>query len=654
MIHNARRRAACLALLAALAGVSACTDAENPTALAATPETAHTAANASAIVHEPRNLAAFDVALSASGSMQPGKPIEVHVRVKANLPVDDAEVVISTPDMDRPALSTWDPRFSPEVGKKVQVRARKRAGWGRGQSNQETVRLTVPHPGYYRVTATVFSRSELPAFLDDSTRVVPNVHREIWLRVDKRGGRYTAQFDTLVFPAGAERRAGPLHCTVDLDEERRGKKRDAGCDGALITEFDSDTMITRAPLAAATFNITQPGDEIICPMSATSLCGEDPCLMYPESCLPTEPYVPPVPVDPCYARTHLCIQFVYVDAKTGSYRNAPEGTLVEGSYQDRDCFVTCWWEEERSTFFRADAQGRVIIPCPSSSTEKRLRTAYEFLDEYTAVSRSEWDGPTVHGTCPTGWRTVDMVPNQEAYVYGNVRKSAQRAAGLFARNTSERTRVDFDSGDLRLGNSWYNLALNVISIDIEDIWFDEGAATQAHEYGHAYHNKALGGIAHIYVTGDPRHNFTDDSNGAKALLEGFATFFETLVMPGKDYSTHYYVRWPQLWSSLPTGPRAESRAAAFLWDVIDDASEKGSPNESPSSTNYWGTVSGGPYEDFDAIQVSHYGLGTVIRSCGGFIPATSIEGLHTCLQTYVGTASQPAMVRLYERTVYNR
>lgn len=648
MIQHARTRFASLAIIGMVAGAAGCTDIESPTDVAPLPTPNEQAATAgeAGIIEEPRILPAFDVDVRASGSMQPGKPIQVHLRVRANLPVADAEIVVATPDMERPAASTWNPRFSPGVGKKVRDRFQRRASWAKGQGLQETVQVTVPAPGYYRVTVSAFAHSELPLFVDDTLRVVPDIHREIWLRVDRRGGRYTAQFDTLVFPREAERRAGPLHCVVNLHEERGGKKRDPGCDGALITAYDpAGTMQATAALS--------PGDYEICPMDAIS-CGGDPCEIDPLSC--GSPPPPTAPTDPCYAGTHLCIQFTYLDRATGTYRPAPEGTLVEGSYQDEDCAIACWWTEERSVFVRANSLGRVMLACPSRSTEKRLRTAYEFLDDYTAVSRSEWDGPTVRGACPTGVKNVEMVANQEANVYGTIRKSAQRAQQLFGWS-SPRVRVDFDSHSLRL-SSWYDAPLHIISINVDDIWGSEGAATQAHEYGHSYHHKALGGIGHIYISGGPRHSFDSDSNGAKALLEGFAAFFETLVMPGQSF-IHRHVRWPEGWSpALPVGPRAEARVAAFLWDAIDDDAEKGSSFEhlSPGDPNYWGTVTEYiPAEPYDGVRLSHVYLGNVIRDCRTGLLNTrpeSIDGIYDCLMAGSDPTGQYALNRMYSRTVW--
>jgi hypothetical protein len=654
MIYAIPRRRLLAAAAATLVAVTACTDAETPTSVAAGPAKSMQANNQAGIIHEPI-FPAFNVELSATGSMQPGRPIDVHVRVRANLPVADAELVVTTPDLWRKAVPTFDSRFSRAPQGGVKPRASRRAGWQKGQAMNETVRLTIPAPGYYRVTASVFARSELPGSVDGA-EVVGDIHREIWLRVDKRGGRYTASFDTLAFPAEAERRAGPLHCTVDLDEERRGKKRDPACDGALVTLYDPEEN-PDGPVAMAI------GDEI-CIMSVATGCEggggcdvgmdhclPDPCLVDPYSCSPT-PYVPPAPVDPCYAGTHLCIEFFYRDTRFTPAREvpAPEGTLVEGSYQDRDCFITCWWEEERSTFVRANSLGRVMLQCPSSSTEKRLRTAYEFLDDFTAVSRSEWYGPMVRGTCPRGWQRVEMVANQEAFVFGNMRKSAQHAVLAFGRS-SPRVRVDFDGGTLTewglQGTSWYDAPRNTISINQDAIW---RPGTHAHEYGHSFHNMALGGIGHIYISGWPEHDFEGEWNGAKALLEGFAEFFETLVLPGTS-SIHKGVRWPEHWENpLPTGPDSEARVAAYLWDVIDYADE-GSSYES-----LWGTVPGvhAP-ETFDLVQIAPRTLGEVIDTCGspswGLLDSRpeSIEGIHRCLvaRTGQGTNLERLFWRIY-------
>lgn len=650
MTQQHLRRLGGATLATAVAALSACTDAAPPTAVAAAPTAAAVQQeHPGGIVHEMAVLPAFDLELRASGSMQPGRPIEVHLRVRANLPVADAEVKIGTPDAELPLTGSLDPRFSAAVGLKVESRHERRGGWQKGQVSTENLRFTVPAPGYYRVIASVFSRSELPRFLDDTLRVVPDVHTEIWVRVDRRGGRYTARFDTLAFPAEAERRAGPLHCIVDLDEERRGKRRDPGCDGAVITAFDSHGIATSAPAGASAQ--LAPGDFEICPMDAVS-CGGGGW----GGGEPYPPSPPPSPMDPC-SGTHLCIQFRYQNqGETGWPRApAPEGMLVEASYQDRDCALVCWWTEQRSVFYRADVQGRVIIPCPANSTSKRLRTAYEFLDEFVAVSRSEWDGPTVQGPCPIGWRNVDMVPNQEAFVYGNMRTSAKRAKQLFWWS-SERTRVDFDNSILKARASWYDAPRNVINILGVDIWGDEGAATQAHEYGHSYHHKALGGIGHIYVSSvNPMHSFDANSNGAKALLEGFATFFETLVMPGKGWS-HRYVRHPEGYHpTLPTGSRSEARVSAFFWDYIDDAAEKGwSGEELHWDYNFAYIMSTLPAEPFDNVQFPHTDLAHVLIWCrtGAFqTRPESLEGLMECFRARTNAAGQASLNQLYSRTV---
>jgi hypothetical protein len=297
----------------------------------------------------------------------------------------------------------------------------------------------------------------------------------------------------------------------------------------------------------------------------------------------------------------------------------------------------------------------VILRCPSSSREKQLRTAYEFLDDFTAVSRSEWDGPTVRGACPTGWKRVEMAPNQEAFVYGNVRKSAQRALALFGHN-SQRVRVDFDSHSLALG-SWYDAPLHIVSIKSDDIWENEGASTQAHEYGHSYHHKALGGIGHIYISSaDPRHYFRDESNGAKALLEGFAAFFETLVMPGKSWIDPY-VRNPDIYRNVAIGPRAEARVAAYFWDLVDDPSERGSAHEYGSALDFWGAGSIFPSpESFDGIQFTHAYVGNVLRDCRtGYgvltVRPESIDGIRVCMGNDHPNLDY-ALHHLFERTVW--
>ncbi len=125
-----RRSTRFTTLFLALAAASGCTDSESPTASVPPAAPSRSEHPAGGIVHEPRILRAFEVGVRASGSMQPGKPIQVHVDVRANLPVADAEVVLATPDLDRPRASTWNPRFSPAPGQKVAKRLSRRGAMG--------------------------------------------------------------------------------------------------------------------------------------------------------------------------------------------------------------------------------------------------------------------------------------------------------------------------------------------------------------------------------------------------------------------------------------------------------------------------------------------------------------------------------------------
>lgn len=560
------------------------------------PETVRTAQQATSgnRVEEDPVVPALDLDIKINGAFKPGKPLHVTVKARAAVDVNDATISVLAPDMDRAPVRTLDPKFSQQ---RLQPQLKRAYRGGRNSTFTERVTLYPQVPGYYRIGLTAEALGDVPAYVDGS-RVNPVSAREVWVLITNRGGVVTEHFDTLALPLEAERRAGPLHCMVEVYEERHGKQRDPRCEGALISVFDMPVLGAQKTMSV--------DPTIICPMGY-GMC-QDPCEIDPDSCT-SEPPPPPPPstVNGCPVGS-LCIRFTYRQRGVSDPVPAPEGMLVEGSYQDQDCFLgVCYWSEERSQFQRANRAGEVIFPCPSRSTEKRLRTAYEFLDEYIAVSRSEWDGPTVRGTCPTGWRTVEMIPNREAFVYGNMRTAARRAHQLFGGHP-ERTRVDFD----HIKNSWYDPFLGQINLDVDAIWGDAGTATQAHEFGHAFHQRHLGGINYLIDSSlNPNHKFFEDSNGSKALLEGFASFFSELVMPGRNYA-YNWIRYPNDvrplevgGGNIPTGLRSEARVAAVLWDLVDGVDDKGSdferlPTDHP---DFSGTRYGLRSEPFDTVMV---------------------------------------------------
>lgn len=790
-----RIHAAALAVLASLA--AACRDNPASPALEAGETRASvTPAEGGGRILEPEVFPAFDLELTASGSMQPGTPIRLHLKGQANLPVSSAQISIVAPDFEAAKMSGFGPEYTlPAKGTRIPRLLERRASMAAGQKVSDAVTLTVPAPGYYRVVAAIETEADLPVNVGDK-RVVRNTYREIWLRVDRRGGRATKKWERGALPDVAAQRPGPLHCRVSDVEERKGKPRDPACDGATVMMVEPIVCPMRTgevQLMAVSSTCNDP-----C-FTDPYLCGGDPCLIDPYSCytppppppplqpLPAPAYMPcgagpfqaeyfngvtpglypvigrcesspvrhdwesrsPAPEiatdnfsarwtawqyfaagtytftaratdgvrvwvddellidawrdqgetnfratrelaggthrvkmeyydrtgdasaqlswsggpynasDACFNNTTRCFQYWYYNPNTKLYETAPEGTLVKASYQDRDCAIACWWNEMYAVYHNADAEGRVKLACPANSSSKRLRTHHEFLDEFVAVGFDEWLGPEVHG-CDTGWDRVEIATNEEAFVYGNMRKAGQRAVELMG-HPSARVRVDFDSWPET--TSWYNSPGHHISILDSDIWGTQGAATQAHEYGHSYHNKALGGIGHIYISGVPTHSFNSSDTGDKAYLEGFASFFGTLVMPGKG-GTGWYVRHPDRWtqdqgSSLPVGVRTEGRAAAWFWDLIDDGAELGSQHEvwrnepGVAAPYYWGSYAGAPAETWDGVQLTPTTVAVLIRSCrklNGDRPE-SVDYLHYCLKNMLSTTLTPSLDAVWNQNI---
>jgi hypothetical protein len=162
----------------------------------------------------------------------------------------------------------------------------------------------------------------------------------------------------------------------------------------------------------------------------------------------------------------------------------------------------------------------------------------------------------------------------------------------------------------------------------DQVWGTYAVFSQAHEYGHAYHEKALGGYTWYWYwqgTSCPTHTFQGQAETLEcALPEGFADYFAVATRgsaagPWEGFvESAHQIAW-----GGPDGSRVEAAIAGFLYDLTDN--------------NRFGS------ESHDIVQYPGYYVADIISYCNvnpavrpdgtiGWGPNRGVDHLVYCFQ----------------------
>lgn len=151
--------------------------------------------------------ARFTVDLAVSGDLRPGEPIYFQVTARGLYPTEDVEIRLMLPQVAAARLSSWDNMRTP-VGTPLPPEGLWRTALPAGVTVTREDTVTIPRAGYYMAVASVFKKSDEPGYID--RKMVTDVaHKEIWLWIDPKGGRTTAEFERSIFPPGYNPQPGP-------------------------------------------------------------------------------------------------------------------------------------------------------------------------------------------------------------------------------------------------------------------------------------------------------------------------------------------------------------------------------------------------------------------------------------------------------------
>lgn len=145
---------------------------------------------------------------------------------------------------------------------------------------------------------------------------------------------------------------------------------------------------------------------------------------------------------------------------------------------------------------------------------------------------------------------------------------------------------------------FYNSGQDRVFTNQTRIFFEEGDFVTLHEYGHAFHHKAIEPPS-SYFCSDTGHFFHVEYTQSCAIVEGFADFFSAWVEGGRLFFMDNTIE-DNPYRTYGDGARIEATVAAFLNDMVDSPSDPNGPNNETGSDDETITWPGGYVSDLIA------------------------------------------------------
>jgi hypothetical protein len=225
--------------------------------------------------------------------------------------------------------------------------------------------------------------------------------------------------------------------------------------------------------------------------------------------------------------------------------------------------------ECRRHYTGGDADGYFTPGCPMSSTWYNVTVRLNdgsrvrmYGDPGAAI-----DGMSIGDTDCDPYTVVQLTATNSAmaHVYATMRTVAGNSWGFFG--------VARSMIEVRLGDSVNTYNPNNDIITIASVWGSYGVFAQAHEYGHALHHKALGGLFNYSCPNTwPGHNYDGEQTLGCALGEGFASYHSVAAMgPAADY--YDAIEDNTMLDPGEDGSIVPHTVSAFFYDLTDDRAE---------------------------------------------------------------------------------
>ncbi len=331
--------------------------------------------------------------------------------------------------------------------------------------------------------------------------------------------------------------------------------------------------------------VTSNFDESIFPLNARKRPG--PLLInvdqisypraQPHDPLQNRTLMPSSSCDPSY----VCGYVLFYNSDTATYDPVPHAYLY------LDFYDIIYEHPAGGTSTETDAQGYYELNCGGSYY-------YEGFGKVQLLNSDvEIDAPNVaslsvdYSDCGTN-DDITVSSSQKARVFTNFNIAIAASRSILSYNRGE-ILVDLEGS---ASNSSYNPNEDKITIRAaagdDHIWGEFGVFVAAHEYGHAVHEEALGGINPNSDDNCDSHSVGAQSSYGCALAEGFADFHA--VATRGDEGSFYTTIINRATGSV--GPKVEGSVAAFFYDLIDGTTA-GETSENHDETDYSGAYVAG-------------------------------------------------------------
>lgn len=522
------------------------------------------------------SLARFNVDLRATGAFRPGQPVQLTMSVRALLSTNDAKVDLVLPEAAEAELrGGWD-SYEPVRGQALRPLASRRQALGRGAVTQHQASITFPRPGYYSVWASVTSTDSV---VQEGRPVQNAEHRVLYLWISETGGRVMDRYDPTLVPDGSLPGLGPL------------RPRDTGAGGGASA---SRQVAQQAGYVNVLVDYWNPDASAYTP-------------------IPNALYTVQI-----YNSAGTLLQTMRNQTPASGFINIP----CSAGYR----FVVSVW-----------AQNGWVT---AGTTTSNYRGGQQIVNA------------TYYPSSSCGTNVYPTAPSDVSHVFVNMTTVASNASSFFGYSRTAVLPVLLVYSESQpyssycptnaylgctSGNDFVRINTYTGSTYGNQVWGSNGVWTQAHEFGHAYHEKALGGYVDLFwkaANCTANHPVTAASKLGCAYPEGFADYFAVATRgdaTGYEYGfelNYYYLGQP---TRPADGSIVEGAVASFLYDITDG--------------NRWGvgTPGGQPDEAHDAVAYPGRLVADMVRTCqvlqsGVWTRATGIDHIVHCLEKAVYTA----------------
>ncbi len=248
-------------------------------------------------------------------------------------------------------------------------------------------------------------------------------------------------------------------------------------------------------------------------------------------------------------------QFLYFDSEVSQYRPIP---YAQWSVEYRQgLFGPVTGTDQGST----DLNGYVVIDCRPDERYSGLTQTWGSYVRTSPLATAGWSGQFNQGC---GLSRQAILTSNAARAYTIMSRAAYDAIVQFGLG---RTQILAEISSSR--GAFYSPSQDKIVLRTNSLPGEFGRFVIAHEYGHAYHNGAMGGRNPNFADNCDPHYLELPSSYGCALSEGFADFFSVFLtgnLLGAFESNIYH-------SSGVPNPKTEGAVAAALLDVADPANE---------------------------------------------------------------------------------